>query len=131
MVVAGIRIPPLRAARPRTQTSTGTAPAASATARIHAQAPISSLASPGTATSASTATESRSARRSVTVVAVTGSTPRVVRRSTEVTRRISPSRNGRTWLPSRETCSAAQDCPGVSPGNVRVQAQLRNAKASA
>ena len=45
---------------------------------------------------------------------VTGGAGSGVRRSTLVPRSTSPRRNGRTWLPSRLTCSAAHDCPGDS-----------------
>ena len=97
----------------------------------HAHPPARRGSSVGTHNTASSTTAARSAARSVTAEASTGRTGSVVRRSTLVTRSASPRRSGSTWLPSRLTCSAAQDCPSRSPGNVRRQARARSANASA
>jgi hypothetical protein len=129
----GSRTPPGSRPRPsrRSHITPPAAPSASAAPAAHTQGPASSSSSPGTATSASTSTASRSAARIVTADAVTGRTVSSVRRSTLVTRRISPSRNGSTWLPSSATCSAAHDWPGDRPGSTAVQARARSAKAAA
>ena len=105
-------------------------PSATATSS-NAPAPDTSATTPSPSTPASAARPARSAPRSATVEAMAtwGSTP--ARRTTEVTRSGSPSRNGSTWLPSRATCTPATPWPTGTSGTTRCHAQPRRTKASA
>ena len=112
-------------------TRPATTAAAAIAANTHHHGPTRRVTSPGTASTASPATERKSAARNVTADASTGRVCRSVRRSTLVTRSTSPSRSGKTWLPSRLTCSAAHDWPVLRPGSDALQASARSPNAAA